>query len=250
MKYIINTIKSIGLSNSLLILMLALACILILVYNFTGLIPIDNNDSITNLALALTLSALATLLFVNLTEKNREFHIEGLSESGISTVLNGMKGKQLDELMSASGKKIILNTWIYNLPEISPLLNQSLKNTDTTIDFYVLDPESEFVKIRAEELNRNVKSAIESNLDELSLFVKQANSKNVNIHLYDSAPKITLYSSNQKAITGFFWHGFHAAHGPQFLIERNSGNFSSCIWDYFEVLKNKSKPFEPTKKSN
>ena len=127
-----------------------------------------------------------------------------LDNSGISSVQPGMKGNQLTELMATAGKKIILNTWVYNLSEIEPYLIQSLKNGITTIDFFVLDPKSKFAKMRGEELNRDVKSIIEDNLNELSLFAEKTDKNRVNIFLYDSSPKITFYATDYRAMVGFF----------------------------------------------
>lgn len=158
-------------------------------------------------------------------------------ESGISSVMPGMKGEQLDELMATPGKKIILNTWVYNLSEITPHLIQSLKDNNTTIDFFVLNPKSDFAKIRGEELNRDVKSIIEDNITELLLFAEKAGNNKVNIFLYDSSPKITLYATGHRAMVGFFWPGILAAHSPQFIIENNVGIFSSCVWNHFERVQ-------------
>jgi hypothetical protein len=235
-----RTIYRSGISNVVLFIGLFTTIVLLSINIF---FPIAADDDLLKIIAILVLTVLGELLFLKLEDRVPRNLVKGLKQSGVVSILPSMKGDEFEHIMSRPGDKIILNTWIFNFDTVSPLLKQSLKSSDTSIEIIVLDPESGHAIDRGHELkHRDAKRAINDNLDEWAFFLaslSDAERQRVKIYKFNSVPKITIYGCGKKAFVGFFWPGHHAAHSPQLLIDGDDGHFSRNVWEYYSNLSKK-----------
>lgn len=215
-------------------------CLAALLINTFYPIPSSFIDSTVGI---FTLILLADLLYLKLEEKTPGSTVDkDLLEAGILRILPRMDGDLYKNLMSKPGKKIILNTWIYNFSDLSPLLNEAIQHSNTTIHFTLLNPDCKHATIRGDELsNKNIIQTINSNLNEIAIFysmISEEQRKRVKIFLYDGAPKLSIYACGNKALVGMFLPKSYAVHATQFFIDGREGHFShNNVWDYYDSLK-------------
>jgi hypothetical protein len=212
-------------------------CAILLIVN--SIFPLTSNELLAKLAAAVALGFLAELLFLEL-EKKQKAEETNLGDSGILSFHRSLKGKAFDQLMSSPGHKKILNTWIFNYEALIPLLKDALNHDKTRIDITILSPECTHVATRSEELpNKDVKASITASKNDLAFFISNLPAEKktrVKVFEFSSTPKITLYASDDDVFVGFFWPGFLAVHGPQFLLRGKHGGFSEIVWNYYDSL--------------
>jgi len=217
-----------------------LICLCALLVNIFFPIPKSFIESTVGL---FTLLLLADILYLKLKEIPNSPIFNELETGGIIRVMPIMEGDLYKDLMSKPGRKNILNGWIYNFSDLSPLLNKAIQNSSTTIHLSLLNPNSKHAIIRGEELsNRNVVQAIKNNIDEIACFysnLTEEQKQRVKVYLYDNSLKFSIYACGDKALVGMFWPQLHAVNGTQFLIEGRNGHFSRCVWNYFDLLDKK-----------
>lgn len=233
----LETIFRSGPSNTILFLGLIITVILLAINTFK---PFAFERELLKIIAILLLTTLGEILYLKLEEKRPQPHTHYLKEAGIVSVFPRMKGDTFDSILARPGKKIILNTWIFNFADIQPLLKQSLKNSDTLIELNVLDPDSRHTLDRGNELkHKDIRAAITANLNDLSLFLAtltDPEKPRVKIYKFDSVPKISIYGCGSTAFVSFYWPGIHSADSPQFYIEGNEGYFSRLVWGYYAKL--------------
>lgn len=93
------------------------------------------------------------------------------NNSGLEKVCPNIDCQEFSELMSKPGKKILVNIWLYGLDTIGIKLKEALKSEETSIEFVILEEDSQFVSIRSKELGLDVKKAIEANKELLRNFI-------------------------------------------------------------------------------
>ena len=226
-------------------LYLAFALCLVLIFANT-LFPVApavlTDERIAKFAMAVALAFLAQLLWYEIERKDKEKgrHVQ-LSEAGIIGFHPRAAGPRFEELMSAPGKKVVLNTWIYNCESLIPLLETSLKHDKTEIELVILSPESKHVETRNEELpTTSVRNSIVGNREQLAFFLKSLppdKQARVKVFEFDTPPRIVLHASDDEAFVGFFWPNQMAVHGPQLHVKGKVGRMAERVWHYYESLQ-------------
>jgi hypothetical protein len=115
-----------------------------------------------------------------------------------------------------------------------------LENSGTSIDFFLLSPNSRFTTLREKELNYpDLAGEINKNLEALAYFYENltdTQKEKINVYLYDNPPKFSLYSCGSMAFVGFYLPNVMAVESMQFIIDGESGVFSKRVWEYIEGL--------------
>lgn len=189
-----RTIYRSGINNVVLFIGLFTTIVLLSINIF---FPIASDLDLLKIIAILVLAVLGELLFLKLEDRVPRSLVKGLKQSGIVSILPSLKGDEFEYIMSRPGDKIILNTWIFNFDTVSPLLKESLKSSDTSIEIIMLDIESRHASDRGHELkHRDLKTAINAGLDDLAFFLDSLSDierQRVKIYKFDSVPKITIY---------------------------------------------------------
>lgn len=242
MKKLVKFIKTFGYSNIVLIVTLVVTSVVILLNTFTDLVPIIDKNTLANFSIATILTALTALLTINIQQKSQNSLLTGFKGSGISSMVPEITRIEFEELLAQNDSVIIMNTWIYNIPEIIPSIKKKLLEKEAKIEFFILDSKSDFARPRGAELGRDAEQAIANCKLELSFLIKSLTvdqAARVKVFTFDSMPKITLFGSKKYAFVGFYWPKLNAVHGPHFLIDNTNGSFSKMVWTYFDSLETK-----------
>lgn len=235
---IIFTIWRSGISNFSLYILLGLTILLNISKTALPDLPWIKFLDLTDV---LILTILGQLLYLKLEKKHPDYQ-EAVP------VFPTLQGSKLKEMMSEPGHKVILNSYIYNYSDIAIDLKEAIKDDQTKIEFNILNPESDFVRLREEEMSQNkplkrdLKNAIEQCKIDLSNFLSNLTieqKSRVKVFEYYSMPKVTIYGSNNRALIGIFLPNRYVAETPHLLLENQNGSLDKEIWAYYHNIGRK-----------
>ena len=236
----IRTIYRSGISNIILFVTLWL----IVLYLILSLIPpisaYLSGYQIGSLVIIVVLTAVGELLYLKVEEIDSNNNSKCLDQAGILSIYPSIGGQDFNEIISAPGKKIILNTWINNLVTITSNLERALTDSNSTLEINISTVNRPHAIMRGLELNLDSELAIKQNKEAISLFLSNlSNSQRSRVKVFsvNSSLKMTIFGDRKKAIVGQFWPGIPAEKGPQFLIETGTGFFYQKVWEYYERLE-------------
>lgn len=245
MKFI-NVIFQSGYGNVVRFLLLFITISILILNTLLSLIPNSEFKEFLNYQLTsqfigiVSLAILGDLLYRSIQNSTDSNLIDHFNQTGITDISSSLEQERLAKVLKSSKHIIILNTWIFNLTQIRPILQDALKDKNTMIEFTVLKLSGKYAQERGIELNRNVKKAIIANLDELHHFVsslEENKRKRIKVYEFDSYPKFSIYGTTEKASIAFFFPKVNIVDSPQVEIDRGKGYFSKLIWEYYETLE-------------
>ena len=224
---------------------------LIITNTFVSRTSLENTDILVSLTSIVGLTLLAQLLYIELEKKHEGKNMASFQKSGIGSFHECLSSDKLHQIMEAPGKKRILNTWVFNLPNLSPLFDKALNNDRTEIDITIVALNSQCVPFRATELDKTeeqMKLNINSNKDDLAFFLQNLSEekrRRVKVYEISGIPRITFYSNDDKAFVGFYWPNLMAINGPHFYTDEKSGKFAELAWKYYDKLAEQRKDITP-----
>jgi hypothetical protein len=231
-----NVLRFLLLYLTIAIVLVNLGVTLIPSFGFQEFISYKNVFQVIGITGLLILS---TLLYESIENINNKKLINQFHLSGITDVSKDLSGIELNKVLISSHKIIILNTWIFNIERIAPILRESLKDKKVSIEFNILKASGKYAKERSIELNRDVTKAILSNIDELNHFInnlEKEEQKRVSIFEFNTQPKFSIYGTRENAVISFFFPNLMLVDSPQLEINGSKGYFSQRIWEYYENL--------------
>jgi len=206
------------------------------------LFGISSNEIIMKIFGTLILSFLAILVYYELEKKHQSDDITTLELSGIRSYSPLLSGKVLEKLMATPGNIRVLNTWIYNVSELTVHFKEALQHDKTNIEISYLSPKSDFVSRRAEELgltSEDVANRIHTNRDDLAFFLKNLTPEKrsrVKVFEFDAMPRVLIHTNGERGFVGFFWPETMAVQSPQFFIRGKSQSFPAAVWSYYDYI--------------
>jgi hypothetical protein len=218
----------------------AAICVLLIVIDL--FYDLHENQATIAISGGLILSFLAVLLYYEIDRNHNSEDARKLQKSGIVSFHKELKGGVLNDIMSVPGFKRILNTWIYNLPDLTSCLKEALQHKQTQVEISVLAPSSKFVALRGEELaltEDQVREHINSSKNALAFFLHNLEPEQrarVRVFEFDAMPRALYHTNDDEGYVAFFWPRTMGVDGPQFLIRGKSEPFPAMIWRYYEHL--------------
>lgn len=237
-------------------IMLASVLMIFFVSNTTSLSIQTLEKPIMAVLSALLASSFAILLFEVVLKRDAEKDFQrlitetiessveenmGISASGLVAFQQELDNTKLAEAINNSRTVKILQTYAPNISSLRQAIVDAKKRR-AKIQILLLDPESDFVPLRASEtpgLHENIdamKMGVSSNLSRLKGFIEeQPKGTDIEVRLYAASPGVCIYSTDQRMWVGTYLRNTDAVSSP--FIEILSGNWGYETYErHFEQV--------------
>ena len=215
-------------------LYLFLGCALVLL-TLDALFDITKDALALQIIAVLALLMIGELLYLKLLEKKQREGAQGLIQAGVSGNLDSLKGPIFEDLMSSPGKKVIVNSWLFNMPVLEPLLLKALESKTTQIEITLLAKDSQQWEGHFKYIDRSALSSVMASLDELSVFLRglpERMRERVTVFSIDDTPRFMIHGSDDTLIVGNFWPGKRSENCPQLILRGANGSIARAVAGY------------------
>ncbi|MGW0611221.1 hypothetical protein [Streptomyces sp. NPDC002788] len=164
-------------------------------------------------------------------------NLRRLEGMGIEDVFPDFPTDKARDELAASRKKIrILQTWIGNFEALANSIRQAVA-AGAIVEILILSDEAACARLRALDQGfqseTDVSDHIKANKRQISHFLSTLNGGDVQVRQYTGIPPLQMYSGDQCAFIGVFWHGKSSLTATNLQVKSDS-TFGNELINEFE----------------